>query len=395
MASRLENALIWAWNPEHPVQIVTNASKTAAAKMPHANYKSPASRKALFDIFYELPLNVANRHVKVDAFLMGVVGIDDGFRSTTVLVQAFDNRNPVSYEDVLKFEVPSDRYLLADLGQGFSTIRRGPHMMRGDDDLGSDLGGTHITDPLGIVEVESSPSDTQVSSAFTTDSPTSDFPVELRITYNGKDQTLQQEADSAQNWKLDDPEEGDQVLFHVKNLTDERLGIVLLVNGVNTLFEEYVEDKPAYKMSRWVLEPGVQYCIKGYYKEDMKQYTPILGLSEEKSKEAMEVLGDLGGYVNLYVFSSESGNGKEVPPNIVAMSRGGSFLNTVRTAADGRPARTWAELQARVARGGSPTPPRGVMIAGGEDKEEQLTEDKLDAAYNSDTMVIKYYSVAE
>jgi hypothetical protein len=63
--------------------------------------------------------------------------------------------------------------------------------------------------------------------------------------------------------KLASPREGQEVAFTLR-AKKERLGLVLLVNGVNTLGEEGVDREPD-QYSTWVLEPGKLYTIRGYY----------------------------------------------------------------------------------------------------------------------------------
>jgi hypothetical protein len=95
---------------------------------------------------------------------------------------------------------------------------------------------------------------------------------------------------------IPNPREGQKVHFKLK--AKERLGVVLLINGRNTLGEEAEEREPD-QYSMWVLDPGKVYTISGYY--TLEKFRPIRVLSESAS-----VVTDLEnprrGKVEMYVF---------------------------------------------------------------------------------------------
>lgn len=103
-----------------------------------------------------------------------------------------------------------------------------------------------------------------------------------------------------------------------------RLGVVLTVDGVNTVYEEQGD---VYKMTPWLLEPRESYAIQGFYQKDNKTYKPIIGLSDEASHER---LGDLqaglshAGLIELHVL-------RKLPEalddsDLIAATRGGENL---------------------------------------------------------------------
>ncbi len=61
------------------------------------------------------------------------------------------------------------------------------------------------------------------------------------------------------------PQVGDKIHFVVK--ANERIAVVLRVNGINTTDNDRVE-KEVDQYNKWVLEPGKEYHIRGFYTQD-------------------------------------------------------------------------------------------------------------------------------
>src|SRR5690606_16052238 len=66
LADRFENAIILAMDSRSPFNVITNASQTAAAAAPTADYRTASGRKELFKVRYRVPLKVKNPHVLAD-----------------------------------------------------------------------------------------------------------------------------------------------------------------------------------------------------------------------------------------------------------------------------------------------------------------------------------------
>ena len=67
--------------------------------------------------------------------------------------------------------------------------------------------------------------------------------------------------------------------FFVKSLAPERIGLVLMVNGKSTLYEE--EGDPSH-CKAWVLDPGREYQISGFQRTRAR-VKPFRVLSDEES----------------------------------------------------------------------------------------------------------------
>src|SRR5262249_53324456 len=69
------------------------------------------------------------------------------------------------------------------------------------------------------------------------------------------------------NKRLPEPGDGKRVEFKLRNKSKETLALVLRVNGVNTLNKEG-PDRQVDRCTKWVLEPGKVYTVRGFYLPD-------------------------------------------------------------------------------------------------------------------------------
>jgi hypothetical protein len=140
-------------------------------------------------------------------------------------------------------------------------------------------------------------------------------------------------------------------------------------------------------MTKWILEPGKLYRIKGFHQKDMSKYITIEGLPEKLSEERFEDLGgpEKAGILHLYVFRKADGQLASAP----------SFSRSMRRVSDAvlnqAPPQTPAELQALIARSVNTHSGRGLMAWGPDEKVETLNERTLGSTSLTDTMVVRYY----
>jgi hypothetical protein len=177
------------------------------------------------------------------------------------------------------------------------------------------------------------------------------------------------------------------VIFDVENTTKEKLGLVITVNGVSTLYKEMGQPD---QMTRWVLAPFGKHCIRGFYKEDRQTYNPIVGISEADSEALFEDLGgeQYAGLIHVYVFRHQEG--APTVSGALSVSRG-SLRTAPPRQVKRRSPTTWAELQRHIATTMAARPGRGLMVAGFESRDEELKVEDLPAVNLTDTMVIRYY----
>jgi hypothetical protein len=138
----------------------------------------------------------------------------------------------------------------------------------------------------------------------------------VTIQYTGKDQTLKPEApdagSTAMNFRIETPALKDKVHLKVKNRSDKKIGVVVLVNGLSTLYQE-VEEAPC-SMSRWIIEPNAEVTIRGFYQESNKDVLPFQVVAPESLQPKGGDLAPPGelGLITLYVLEQRDKNGDVV-----------------------------------------------------------------------------------
>jgi hypothetical protein len=392
MAERLEQALILAIDPEHPINIISQARTTAVAKIRDAGYKTPEDRQKLFGLRYELPLDQENKYVTADAFLTGKVWVSPNFAKVVIGISVFDKHHPEPFPRILSFEVASDRFMLADVGRGFSLSQRGLKFARGADD-DDDILKSVSQEEDEKEQAKKDEEKTEDTSADTTADLPEGFPVKLTIRYDDMAQDLKPDsAGGDTNFTVVDPKEGQKVAFDIKNVSNERLGVVLTVNGYNTLYEE---EGDFAKMTRWIIEPNKEYRVRGFYQKDKKTFYPIEGVSDDRSKTYWSDLGDAAGLIHLYVFRTRP---EGIDLASASVSRGSeSFKPVGARGVDRKPAKSWLDLQRQIVSNGELARKfggRGLMMSASELQKQELTTGDLGAVHNTDTMIIRYYSIA-
>jgi hypothetical protein len=387
MTERLENAMVLARDSEKPVQVISQARRTAATKLVGASYRTPGDRKRLFDLSYELAVREGARFVSADAFLTGEVATGRDLAMATVTLDCFDRMHPEKYTHVLSFNVATDRDLLADMGQGFSLQRRGTRFAR-DIPSETDLLGAERDNGEGWKSQTTRP----VSATSTA------LPVQLSICYDNQPQDLTQELAGPNNWTVKGPLPAQNVVFNLRNTTDRKVGVVLLVNGYNTLYSEYGLEP--IQWSRWILEPGKEYRVKGFYKKDRKTFTPIQGTAAHNSRVSTNDFADTTGLIHMHVFTEgegvaasssyaaggargyatpeANGNLRHVPPGQVGMSQ----------------PKTWAELNRQIAGAMATNSGRGVAGRSQDMQTGPLGTDCLGTPRHVATVVVRFQDQA-
>ena len=252
IADELETALVESLGDDYPMGVLHNATAAAFARDQCASYGTAADRRKLFD--HDYPLAWGDSKVKAAAFLTGRValGATKGGKGdpkkTLVEVKAFDRSG--DFVKVWDYEVRTDRVLLADSGKGFKLSRA----------------------PLGGKSIGVAPAEEADVRALEGGDHADGYPVSLQILYGGIGQTMHEDSGPGKLncYRVAPPAMGDEVSFLVKNEGNKKIGVVLCVNGLNTLHEE-PEGCPA-DMHKWVLEKGKDILIEGFYSEDCKTF---------------------------------------------------------------------------------------------------------------------------
>ncbi len=278
VAERLEAALALA-NPHSTpdrIDLVRNASQAANA-IPGASHLSPAGRKKLFSHAY--PPAWGTAPISVDAFITGVVRFAADYKSFDLNVLVVRPVEP--FLDMLQppIKVATNGAILHESGASFQVRSVGgrPEMAE-------------------IAE----------SARQVRENPEEHFPfvnnpsVVLRIYYDGQPVNLTMREGEA--W-VPEPLEGQKVSFELERLdqADMALGVVLKVNGENTLFRQRLRDLDCAK---WVLtRQQLKGTIRGFQIANQPQAEEFRVASVAESKRLEMNYGVDVGTISVVVFA--------------------------------------------------------------------------------------------
>lgn len=314
LADRLEVGLILAnpFDEGRQLNIIKDAS-AKAAKINKANHLSEAGRKAFFGPKFKLAWG--NKSEVADAFLTGVVQVHDDNQHATVGILCF-NKNGGELERACEvFEVELDAEALGGIGESF--------LLRGAFDGGSTqlaFKDHQKQKQQQILKTAARVKTQQVK--FPLDDSTA--PVKLEIFYDGHPVAVKMRDGQA---FVTEPEEGQKVEMALvrNNSAKGRLGIVLKVNGENTLYRQVVRD---IDCTKWILSPDYRRTVvKGYQMQNNKAEKFKVLSEAESAKRAMDY-GRQVGQIQLTVFQELTGT-KPMPTilneedqDLIAMLRG-------------------------------------------------------------------------
>jgi hypothetical protein len=276
----LELALVLANDVEKPLGIIQDAS-AVAARLRGASYLTEAGRRKLFAARY--PLAWGNQQVAADAFLTGVVRIKSKLKDLTVDIQAFGKAGGAPRR-VAQFTATMSAAGLAESGESF--------LLRGAFEGGK----------VEVVEAKAVQVAARVKSGEAK-YPLADSaaPVALEIYYGRKQVEVKTQNGQA---RIREPRRGQKVTFVLRRRvrSKERYGVVLKVNGENTLYRQRLKDVECRK---WILDPGdPPSAIEGFQK-DGKTAGEFRILSRAESKDQEVYYGEDVGTISLVVFREQ------------------------------------------------------------------------------------------
>lgn len=355
LANQLEVALTLSNSndPAKQLGIIRRAS-SAAAKIPGANHVSAEGRAKLFDAEY--PLSWGDAKVKPDAFITGVVLVSADLREMTVGIMALD-KNGGPLEKVMPvFRAPTDAASLSEIGESF--------VLRGAFDKSNlVLASAKAVEQAAKVKAEPEPGKTP--EPFPLEDKAA--PVTMEVLYDGKVQPVEIKDGKA---LIAEPEEHQEVKILVKRAPGnrQRLGIVVKVNGENTLFREKLRDIDCRK---WILEPDKKaFSIGGYQSaNDMRENFRVASREESKSKELD--YGEDVGTITITVFGEKT---SDAPPadlpsddpeiRIKNENEAEDLAALTRSVFPIQPVRNLAALKHQLREAGRETATRGLIMQG-------------------------------
>lgn len=307
LAEKLELALILATKVKDPVGVVRNASTTAAT-IPGANHLTVEGRQKLFN--GEYPLAWGNSKVVPDAFLTGVAVITSDLRSMTVAVMMFD-KSGQELEKLTQFEAKPDLEDLLDSGESF-TVRGvfDSGSLQMSEDARKEKATQEAVQVSLTVQKETEKQSKPVTSTEHPLSPKSTAaPISFEVWYDNVPQQIEFRDGAA---FIKEPTESQKVILVVKRKGPgtQRLGVVLKVNGINTL---YKQKSPDAQCAPWILEPRLtEFGIRGYQiDKDVVEPFRVLSQAESKAKELD--YGEFVGTVSVSVFKEQTVTPKPTP----------------------------------------------------------------------------------
>ena len=287
LAAKLERALAAYYDPEIPLHVVFDGWGQVLKKYPQADF----NREDLFDIEFELP--VGKNKVKVDAILTGEVLTNGDFTETRISFEYISRKNPNKAMAYLPRKggkttvLEVDSNLLVTMGRGFS-IPRSEISTRGPLRLGENLVNLVSAEEAWGNELDQKNNvDDRVNRLELIDeSRWNDSLIKITVLYSNQPQPLNFDVVGGRyNATIEDPDVGQKVTFQVENLTDQPLGLVLSVNGVNTLYGGDATDTET--AAKWVLKPRTTHLIAGIY-PNLSTRVTIEGKNKLESEELIK-----------------------------------------------------------------------------------------------------------
>ncbi len=326
LAARLENALVIHADRASPVGVIRDPNHVAAINKVGAWYTHPADRAKLFAAAYPLAWGTAK--VKADAFLTGEVRCSGDMLKTTVVIEMFTAADPTKVVKIDEFTIETDRLVLADLGHRFNVAKRGGALRRGIDGDRFAIGEARRRDG------ESSSSDdgggTPPGGSTGPDTGNLDLPappslgdiggVAFQLLSGDEPVAVRPSASASAKWEVTSPAAGSVVVIALKNNSPQKLGVVLKLNEMSTIFQETQDSATCRK---WVLAPNQEIKVKGFYQEGGK-YAPFKVLVGDEARDyvAQNELGDKAGRIRVEVFAEAPADGGEAGvPRSVSLPR--------------------------------------------------------------------------
>lgn len=304
LVEKLELALAMA-NPARKadegkqVGIVRRASDVAAT-ISGATHLTATGRERLFTKSYPLAWKHRGRtDVVPDAFIVGVAQIQSDLSSMNIEMMLL-KKSDLALTPLAKITVPTDLEDLIDSGESFTT--------RGIFDGGSVKETEAKTEQVVkkqalLVRAETLGKSTPQNSEKHPLAAASDAPVKFEIWYGNQRQDYEFRDGAA---FVKEPQEGQQVILAVrrKGTDKKRYGVLVRVNGENTLYREQTPDA---KASLWILEPTLkEFSIRGFQVDNGERQQFRVLSDTESDKRKFDYGRDIG-MISISLFEEQTG----------------------------------------------------------------------------------------
>jgi hypothetical protein len=302
LAEKLELALVMA-NPAQESQIanqvgIVRGASDVANSIDGANHLTPNGRKLLFSKSYPLAWIVRDESSIVpDSLIVGVAQVHADLRNMDVELQLLTKKD-LQLQPLATLTVPTDLEDLIDSGESFTT--------RGIFDDGSvQESGKKVElivqKSFDIRQETTGKLQPQVARQHPL-APSSNSPIQFEVWYDNQRQPIEFREGAA---FMKEPREGQKVIFIVtRNGADQkRYGVLVRVNGENTLYRERTPDSRA---SIWILEPSLtKFSIQGFQLDKgTRQDFQVLS-DRESQKRTIDYGRDIG-LISIVVYQTQS-----------------------------------------------------------------------------------------
>jgi hypothetical protein len=267
-------------------------------------------RESLFRNRY--PLAWGSAKVRPDVFLTGKVTLSKDRRTTEVALEAFDRGSPRTTRLLARFDFPTDAAVLRELGHSFVLSRDAREKLRGgrgafDELLIGEAGAKgQANKKPGAAKEATTPRKAAPEAGGPRDIGGIAF--EMLVGDAQEPAAIQRSAASADNVRFEvmSPRVKEKVAFRLRNTTGKTLGVVLQLNGVNTLFEQKL---PPEQAAKWKVQPRERLVVDGFHsKEGVKRVEVLVDAAAER-------LGDKKGLIEIDVFEEAGGKKGDAKPD--------------------------------------------------------------------------------
>jgi hypothetical protein len=267
-----------AGNPDRQIGVTRDASGVAG-KTPGANHTTAEGRKVLFATSF--PLAWGKASVRPDALMTGVAKVSEDLKRLSIVIYCYlPDKDP---EKVLTFTATNGPETLVASGESFLT--------RGAFDNGN-IEPQKVVQQAAKIRAKEEPYPLAAEAAA---------PIALEVRYDGQPTALQ-----INNGKgfVSEPQEGQKVTFVLARKGDStvKLGVVLKVNGENTLGKQRLSDAQCRK---WILDPGAGPVTIEGFQVDGDTAKEFRVLSRAQSREREFYYGPDVGTVTVTVFRED------------------------------------------------------------------------------------------
>ena len=296
LADRLTVALVLAC-PDEEVGVIRDAN-AVAAKIKRANHLDEDGRIELFSRNYPLAWGEIENMVRPDLFVTGIVALSPDLRETTIELQTFRKDGKLN-ANFSKFKVATSARTLIETGRPFLlTAKSNPELFNGAKGIDDEQANAPSADASN--KLATGPA-SEVAAAFEKEAP-----VKVTLYYDNDEIPVK-------NGAVPEPSKDQKVWFKLENVSKDVCGVVIKVNGINTIYKEKLPDKDCHK---WILNPGEVVVVRGFQmKLTLREDFVVLSALESQANEVK--YGELAGLFQVTVFVSHAAPTKPETPALV------------------------------------------------------------------------------